>query len=166
MKLKTFAAMGCILLSNSVYSSQETQCSFLENLSPYQYGIAYQAYRTGQPYDLGFTMVAIAWKESKLGLYKIRMGTPPDISFGVFHTASHWKTKGMTAFERGRWAQVMVENDAKSIQVGVSDLLSWKVSAKGKWSRMVEMYNAGYGKNPVYLKEVKAIMREIKHCEF
>ncbi len=163
MRLKTFVAGGLLLLSQGLYSQQ---CSFLENLSPYQKEVAYQAYRAGEPYDLGYTTVAIAYQESKLGLWKIRMGTPPDISFGVMHTASRWKTKGMTAFDRGRWAQEMVENDAQSIQVGVSDLLSWKSSAKGNWSRMVEMYNAGYGKNPVYVKEVKTIMREIKHCEF
>ena len=154
-----------ILLLSLFTTTASAQCSFLEQLSPYQQGVAYQTYRSGAAYDLGVTAVAVAWQESKLGLYKIRHGKGKDISFGVFHIASYWKTKGMSAFERGRWAQRMVEEDAFSIQTGVSDLLYWH-RVRGSWRGMLHGYNAGSGSNQKYVDEVVSTVRELKTCEW
>lgn len=144
----------------------KAQCTFLENLSPYQSEVAYQTYRSGAAYDLGLTAVAIAYQESKLGLYKVRYGKGKDISFGVFHTAVYWKTKGLSAFDRGRWVQRMVEDDAFAIQTGVSDLLYWKERRNGDWRRMIESYNSGDGSNKKYVDDVVKIVNELKYCEW
>lgn len=154
-----------ILMSTSVVAEQ---CEFLSQLSPYQEKVAYKAYRAGEPYDLGLTAVAIAWKESKLGVYKTRFNrnNVKDISVGVMHTVVYWKTKSMTPFEAGMWVDKMQQSDDFSIQTGVSDLVYWQARAKGNWKRGVEMYNAGLGKNPVYVKSVVDTINKIKDCEF
>ncbi len=144
-------------------------CNFFRQLEPSQRDVAEMVYKAGQPYDLGLTSVAIAWKESKLGLYKVRMNiTYNDQSFGVMHTVAKWKTKGMSSFERGRWVQGMITNDVKSVDVGVQDVLYWQQRAKGDWKKGVAMYNAGgyYRNGLTYADGIITIVRELKQCEF
>jgi hypothetical protein len=159
-----FGATYLSLVSTTALAKDN--CAFLESLSPYQTTVAYQAYRAGEAYDLGITAVAISWEESKLGKYKVRYGKGVDVSVGVMHTAVHWKTKKMSAFERGMWVESMITNDAKAIQTGVSDLLYWKDRAKGDYKKMVNGYNAGSGKNPSYVKRVISVIKELKTCNF
>ena len=157
--------LGLSLLLSSVGAFAE-QCTFMEGLSPFQKEIAYNAYRSGYPYDLGYTMVAIAWKESRLGLYKVRYGTKEnDRSFGIYHTVAMWKTKGLNAFEKGRWIQNIVENNAVSIQMGLSDLLYWKGRHNGDWAKMVGSYNGGNIPNKEYTKDVIGIMKSLRECD-
>lgn len=162
MKFKSL--LGCVLLGTSLYSQAE--CNFFDGLSHYQKEVAYKAYRAGYPHDLGYTMVAIAWKESKLGLYKVRYGyTEYDRSFGVFHTVAHWKTKDMNPFNKGRWIQSMIENDLLSIQTGLEDLLYWKKQNNGDWFEMVGSYNGGNTSNNTYAEDVVNIVKEVKLCD-
>lgn len=143
------------------------QCNFLEQLSPYQREVANISYISGSAYDIGLTAVAIAWKESRLGIYKTRIGNNKyDISFGVGHTALYWKTKEMNSFEKGVWAQEMVQNDIKSISYMVQDLLYWLSRRDGDWRRMIESYNAGNGKNSNYVKDVVDTVNQIKNCKW
>lgn len=154
-----------LLSTSSVVLSNE--CDFLDGLSPYQKEVAYKAYRAGYPYDLGNTMVAIAWKESKLGIYKVRYGdTKYDRSFGVMHTVSHWKTKGMSPFNKGRWIQSLITDDVLSIQTGLKDLLYWDAVNKGNWVKTVGSYNGGFNPNNDYSADVIRIVSKVKQCNF
>ncbi len=141
---------------------------FIKNLSPYQQEVASLVYKHAEPYNLGYTAVAIAYKESNLGKYKVRYNkdNTKDVSVGIMHTAAYWKTKDMTPFESGMWFQDMMEIDQKSVSIGVQDLVTWQSRAKGDWKRGVEMYNAGYGRNPTYVRAVVTIYQEVKHCKF
>lgn len=150
-----------VLVSNKSYA----ECDFFKKLSFYQQDIAYQAYRIGFEHDLGLTAVAIAWQESKLGKYKIRVGKGSDVSVGIGQTAVVWKTKGMSAFNRGRWVQSMIEHDAKSINVMMTDILHWQ-RVKGNWRAGIMGYNAGYGSNTQYRDEVVSLVKQLKYCEF
>ncbi|AUR87468.1 hypothetical protein NVP1101O_057 [Vibrio phage 1.101.O._10N.261.45.C6] len=165
--------LGAGLLFTLVFSScseaaEEVQCEFLSNLTPYQQDVAEMSYRAAEVHDLGHTAVAVAYKESKLGVYKVRYnrGSIKDVSVGVMHTVAYWKTKDMTPFEAGMWFQDMMEIDQKSVAIGVQDLITWQSRAKGNWKRGIEMYNAGYGKNPNYVKDVVKIYQQVKHCKF
>ncbi len=162
-KLKTsLLATSLVLLSPNVLAEE---CEFFEGLSYYQKEVAYQAFRAGEPHDLGFTMIAIAWKESKLGLYKVRYGyTELDRSYGVMHTVAHWKTKDMTPFKKGRWVQGVIQNDVLSLQIGLSDLLYWKERNEGDWFKMVGSYNGGSIPNNTYAEDVVSIVKEVKLC--
>ena len=159
--------ISAVLVSCDAKAS-EGQCTFVEQLSHYQKDVAYKAYHAGLPYDLGLTTVAIAWKESKLGLYKVRYNVDnvSDQSIGILHTAAKWKVINMTPFEAGRWVQKMVEIDDYSIQVGVQDILYWQQRAKGDWKKGVGMYNGGYKSNTSYANSISSIVNEIKACEF
>lgn len=174
-KVKDFSEPMIVgtILAVALFTSCEAKADevcFIDNLSTYQQNIAYQAYRAGEPHDLGLITVAVAYKESRLGLYKVRFNRDSlkDQSYGVMHTAVYWKTKGMTPFEAGRYVERLLESDEKSIDEGVKDLLYWQTRAKGNWFKGVAMYNAGgipdNGVN--YAKEISNIVRSLKHCKF
>lgn len=172
-KVKDFsipALVGTILTlliishANEV-NATESNCTFIENLTPYQYDIAYQSYRAGQAYDLQLTAVAVAWQESKLGRYKFRWGKGVDKSVGIGHTVVKYKTQGMSALEAGIWVEKMITHDAKSINVMVSDLLYWQ-NQSGSWIEGVGKYNGGNTANMNYAREVAGIVKQIKSCKW
>lgn len=142
-------------------------CSFVSNLSPYQKEVMDKIYYIAKPYDLHLTAIAIAWKESKLGKYKVRMGTTKyDRSFGIMHTVSYWKTVGMTPFEKGLLIQDLILDDVKSITVGLEDLLYWQQVAGWDWYKGVAMYNAGsaYKNGLGYADGIAVIVKELMVC--
>ena len=118
-----------ILLTGLVFSAPSfSQCKFIENLSPYQQEVARESYLTGKPYNLGITSVAVAWQESRLGIFKLRLSKREyDRSVGIGHTSIHYNTSGMNAMQRGIWVQEMLTNDHKSIKAMVNDLIYWRV---------------------------------------
>lgn len=162
--LRKALLVGVVLQSLTPFA--QANCDFLEMLSPYQTTVAYQAYRAGQPHEMGLTTVAIAWEESKLGKYKVRYGNGKDVSVGVMHSAVYWKTQGMSAFARGVWVEDMITDDAKSIQIGVEDLLKWKRINKNNYRGMINSYNAGYGSNIKYVESVISTVKILKGCDF
>lgn len=154
-------SLGVILSSQAV-----ANCDFIEQLSLSQRVIAQQAYFAGKPYDLGITAVAVAWKESTLGLYKVRWGTKKgDKSVGIGHSSIYYHTKGMNPFDKGRWIQEMLEDNSKSINVMVQDLLYWK-SHKPTWRTMVEGYNGGWKGSKSYADDVANTVNKIKQCKW
>lgn len=153
-----------LLLMSKITSA--TQCDFINNLAPFQEEVAYQSYRTGQPYNLGLTAIAIAWEESKLGLYKVRFGKGLDVSFGVGHTLSYYRTKGMNTFQKSMWIQETIENNPKSIGYMIEDLLYWQDRTKGDWLRTVASYNGGNKPNYDYASRIVKTVKELKECEF
>lgn len=159
------ALVTLLLILHHNEANASTNCRFVDNLTPYQYGVAYQAYRSGQPYDLQLTAVAVAWEESKLGKYKFRWGKGVDKSVGVGHTVVKYKTQGMTSMEAGMWVESMVVNDAKSIDVMISDLLYWQTRSDS-WFEGVGKYNGGNTANEKYAQRVANTVKEIKHCKW
>lgn len=157
-----------IIFCIGINAVQASQCEFTQQLSPYQKQVASQVYKAASPYDLGYTAVAMAYHESKLGLYKVRYNGSDikDTSVGIFHTVVYWKTKGLSPFESGLWTQKMLESDAYSIQIGVQDILYWQGRANGNWSRGVGMYNGGNKPNIQYARTITKIVKNIKHCDF
>lgn len=170
MLFKALIPLTLLILSplSNANTQEQGVCNFLKELTPYQQDIAYQSYRAGEPYDLGLTAIAVAWKESKLGKYKVRFNSSniKDVSVGVMHTVAYWKTKGMSSFESGQWVQDMLEVDQKSIAIGVQDLLYWQSRAKGNWLKGVSMYNGGYKPNYTYGKDIVNIVKQLKECKF
>lgn len=160
--------LSFLMVSCDAKANTSENCAFVNKLSSYQKEVAYKAYHAGLPYDLGLTTVAIAWKESKLGIYKVRYNTTKgsDQSVGMLHTVIKWKVKQMTPFEAGRWVQKMIEVDDYSIQVGVQDILYWIQRAKGDWKKGVGMYNGGNKPNIIYSNSIVSIVKEIKTCKF
>ncbi|UZV41281.1 putative TMhelix containing protein IV [Vibrio phage vB_VpaM_R16F] len=163
-----FLLIFCIILSLYVKDVNAGECKFKQQLTPYQKDIMEIAYRHGEEYDLGLTTVAIAWKESKLGLYNVRYNRSNinDQSFGVLHTVARWKTKNMSPFEAGMWVENMITSPEYSIQEGVKDIIYWQKRAKGDWFKGVGMYNGGNIPNKNYAESITSIVRELKHCEF
>lgn len=102
----------------------------------------------GKPYDLGFTLVAIGWEESRLGQYPVNIQDP---SCGVTHI--HLKTYIRmnnlqdTPFLRNKYCSQLIDNSALSIQTSIELLLYWRNYHKGDYAKMVKSYNAGFKVN-------------------
>lgn len=77
--------VGC---SSLVYADEKKIQSYmkeLDQLDDSQKIIMLKAYIAGQPYDLGYSMVVIAWKESRFGKYMMNLSDGKHGSYGVYH---------------------------------------------------------------------------------
>ena len=70
-----YGALGLLLISLLTSHAGAEECNFAKGLSTYQKGVMHKAYEVGAPKNLGYTLIAVAWKESKLGKYKARYGS-------------------------------------------------------------------------------------------
>lgn len=104
------------------------------------------AYHYGKKHDLGYTMAAIAWKESCAGLYRINFDDP---SAGIYHAylpnviKRHYK-KHNTSFRRNAVAERLIRDPEFASQIALEELLYWKKIRKGNWKEMIKSYNKGF----------------------
>lgn len=160
MRLITFLALLC-----SPISSYAAQCAVINNLTPYQYEVARKGYLHGLQSDLGYTVVAIMWQESKLGLYKINTTDGKYGSYGVGHALIDYRGKHLSSFEKNQLAQKLIDSDDFAIQTIISDLETWKKHSKS-WSQMVSRYNGGWKGNQRYVELIRNHVSRIKDCDF
>lgn len=163
-----FLLLFCAMLALYAKDVNAGECEFTNNLTNYQKEVARKAYLAGEPYNLGLTSVAIAYEESRLGLFKVRYNTnnTKDQSFGVMHTVGFWKVKELSPFVAGDYIHKLIQSDDFSIKVGIEDILYWQKQARGNWSKGVAMYNGGFKPNYSYSKRITHIVKQIKNCEF
>lgn len=151
----------------AVFSVQaRSYCGDIADMSVEQQVTLARSYQYGEPYDLGYTLSAIAWKESLAGKYKINYSDP---SFGVYHNVIHQvaRREGVTGnFEKNRLAQRLVEDDEYAASQAIAELQSWLKYHKGDLYKAWASYNAGtayeYGLD--YAADVKKKIRVLKRC--
>ncbi|UUW39799.1 putative TMhelix containing protein IV [Vibrio phage VPMCC14] len=163
-----FLLIFCAMLALYAKDVDAGECKFIKNLNDYQRDVARKAYLSGEPHNLGLTAVAVAYKESRLGLFKVRYNSnnTKDQSFGVMHTVGFWKVRDLSPFKAGEYIHRLIQSDDFSIKVGVEDILYWQKQAKGNWSKGVAMYNGGFKPNYNYSKRITTIVKQIKNCKF
>ena len=150
------------LLALLTFSSQASQCYDIDND---QRKVLVNAYEKGRQHDLGFTMMAIAWKESSAGKYRVNLETH---DFGVMQnslkTASaRTNTKGY--YSKMRLIEDLIKNDELSMDLALEELLYWKKHT-GTWRNMVSAYNNGwrYNKGNVYLTSIIKHVKMFQKC--
>jgi len=106
-----------------------------------------RAYEIGLPFNMGYTLAAIAWQESMAGKYLINLQDP---SAGVFHNnlnsvmRRHHEIPD-TPFQRNRIAQRLIEDIDFSGAEALAELEYWKnVHGEGKWFLIWQSYNGGF----------------------
>jgi len=142
----------------------------LNKLNMSQYRILISTFSKAHPFDLQYTMTAIAWHESTFGRNPINLSDP---SFGVFHNlitsvVSRTGTKD-TAWNRSRVAERLLLDFDFSFSQSLAELKYWDNYWKSKkvpktWSKMVMSYNAGhkYQNGEAYLKAIKDKIKALR----
>jgi len=131
-----------------------------------------KAYAYGAPYDLGYTLAAIAWQESQAGTVPVNVNDP---SFGPFHNKMDTVMRRVllkdTEYNRNLIATRLLNDFEFAASMAVAELRYWDRVHHGKWRRMVRSYNAGYNHSSKsadayvghIIEKVKAIKRSFQH---
>jgi len=131
-----------------------------------------KAFAYGAPYDLGYTLAAIAWQESQAGSVPVNVDDP---SFGPFHNKMDTVMRRVvmkdTQYNRNLIATRLLNDFEFAASMAVAELLYWDRVHHGKWRRMVRSYNAGYNHSSKsadsyvqnIIDKVKAIKRSFRH---
>lgn len=128
-----------------------------------------QSHYYGERMDFGYTLMAIAWQESKAGKYKINLQDP---SCGTYHNlitsvmARHKDTRD-TGYNRNRMCQMLINNSAFAASEALAELEYWWTKYEGKpsqWSKTIMSYNAGhnYENGSNYLELIRS---HVKHFQ-
>lgn len=142
------------------------QSKTLDGLSNEQWNVLYQAYDTGVSHGLGHTMMAIAFKESSAGKYRINLNTH---DFGVMQ--NNIKTAKIRRGVKGYYSTMalvseIVRNDQLSMDLALEELLYWRDDRGLSWRNTVSAYNNGnaYNKGTEHLDQMIPIVRMFMNC--
>ncbi len=138
-----------LLLTYSLYAEVifENHCvDNINQLSARQIDVLIKAYRYGEPYGLGFTLSAIAWKESCAGEYRMNFQDP---SAGIFHAhiptvLKRYPQLKNNGFTQNRIGELLVRNDDFAAKEAISQLLYWKKAFNDDWDSVIKSYNKGF----------------------
>lgn len=135
---KLFIFLSCLIYADS--------CRDIKRFNQSQIDTVRYAYHYGKKHNLGYTMAAIAWKESCAGLYRINFDDP---SAGIYHAhlpsviKRHYKAKN-TSFKRNIVAEKLIRDPEFASKIALEELLYWKKIRKGNWKEMIKSYNKGF----------------------
>ena len=127
----------------------------------------------GKKYNLKYTLLAIGFKESQWGRFKLNLKDP---SAGLFHKLLPYYCVELglvpNKWNQSRVAERLIENNAEAIIVAINDLkrnfLYFKTKGynnKVSWRYMIQAYNAGisnYKAGKRYYKEIVKIIRALR----
>lgn len=93
----------------------------------------------------GYTMAAIAWKESCAGEYRINLSDP---SAGIYHAYIPGVIKKNNeednSFMRNMVAELLIRDDDYASKLAIEELLYWHKVRGGDWQKVVKSYNKGF----------------------
>lgn len=104
------------------------------------------AYNFGAARGMGYTMAAIAWKESCAGAYMLNFSDP---SAGLYHAhipvvLKYYSSYKDSAFTRNVMGQILIDNRQFASQVALDSLLYWHGYHKGNHKNIIKSYNKGF----------------------
>jgi hypothetical protein len=161
--------VASILLLVSVDSeANASECKLVHSLSDKQLGILVKSYHAGVDDGFGYSLAAIAWKESLAGVIKINAFDP---SFGIYHISltTAASREGVSGnFRKNMLAQRLIDDDDYAAYHAIQELKGWSVRHNGDWRLMWASYNGGNSwhkaKPQAYAKEIAERVRMIQKC--
>jgi hypothetical protein len=139
----------------------------LRSMTDAQRYVLVKAFAYGEPYDLGYTLAAIAWQESQAGSVPVNVEDP---SFGPFHNKMDTVMRRVvvkdTRYNRNRIAARLLNDFEFAASMAVAELRYWERVHHGRWRRVVRSYNAGYNHSSraaeIYVKHIIAKVKALK----
>lgn len=124
----------------------KNSCIPLEQFSPSQQEVLLHAYLAGEAEGFGYTLAAIAWKESCAGVYKMNFQDP---SAGNFHAyipgvIKRYPELKQNGFTQNMVGAMLVDDDDFAAGIAITELKFWYKEHKGNWKNIIKSYNKGY----------------------
>lgn len=142
------------------------KCGDPKDFNAKQKKIILYAYNYGASKGLGYTMAAIAWKESCAGEYMVNFSDP---SAGIYHAhipgviKKYTKYKD-TSFVRNMVGELLMRDNEFASRVALDNLLFWQKNRKGNYKNIIKSYNKGFSweKNKSKNKSAEAYYQDIR----
>lgn len=156
-----------IMISASVLASES--CSKFEaKFNENQKRILSHAYAYGKPYDLEYSMAAIAWEESSAGEILLNYKDP---AAGIYQnyaaTALKRENRKVNHANKSAILLELATDEIKSTAHGISELLHWANTRKN-WKDVWASYNSGKNyKERVpkeYAERIHGRIKQLKKC--
>lgn len=124
----------------------QVECATPARFSKAQRENLIYAYNFGAPRGMGYTMAAIAWKESCAGAYMLNFSDP---SAGLYHAhipvvLKYYSSYKDSAFTRNVIGQILIDDRAFASKVALDSLLYWHGYHKGNHKNIIKSYNKGF----------------------
>ena len=142
-----------VLLITSSYGVNNTVTKYvkqLESMGADKQELIRSIYKSAEPYDLGYSLVAIAWKESNLGEWMINITDGKHGSFGLYHIRLDYalvRNKITSSWDKSRYAEKLLYDFNVSTAEAISLLIYWynyHKSSPDRWKRTYGSYNGGF----------------------
>lgn len=164
------AFMGLVLVLSpkaTAYECTVEDYKTLHNLSVDQHVVLAEAYSHGVDEGLGYTMMAMAWQESRAGKY---LFNPRSNDYGVM--GININTASTRANVKGYYNRILLAQDLMfdmfyNMQFALEELLYWRERRDGNWRMMVASYNDGNVIGPKGKEHLKSISKHVNmfmHC--
>ena len=123
----------------------EGKCVEPKKFSKNQKQVILKAFKYGAKSGFGYTMAAIAWKESCAGEYRVNFADP---SAGIYHAhipgiIKKHKQKD-SAFMRNMVGELLMRDDEFASQTALEELSYWHKVRRGNWYEVIKSYNKGF----------------------
>ena len=123
----------------------EGKCVQPKDFNKNQKQVILKAFKYGAKSGFGYTMAAIAWKESCAGEYRVNFADP---SAGIYHAhipgvIKKHKQKD-TNFMRNMVGELLMRDDDFASQTALEELSYWHKVRKGNWYEVIKSYNKGF----------------------
>lgn len=173
--------LGLVLCVN-IYADTKDYLADLYRLKASQIEVLKHSYHAGKEYDLSYTLMSIAWKESNFGKWTVNITDGSKLkdnkypgAYGIYQAllktvmSRHELT---TSWSASRTIEKLLYDIDYSSREAIYNLLYWKKywsdrECKQVWSMSVASYNAGYNSNKhspgkKYLIDIKDRVRALK----
>ena len=138
--------------------------TWLYSFEPEQLRVLNDIWEKAKPFDLSYTMTAIAWEESQFGKYMINLQDP---SCGVFHIMP--STLSGSKWDQSRLCERLIKDFDFSFSTALERYKYFYNYYRSKgysknisWKRAICSYNAGWNWKQG-LKYYKKIVKKIKY---
>lgn len=154
-------------ISFTTEADASVQCKEVRRLDSSQLQTLLDAFHLGLDHGYGYTLSAIAWKESLAGKVKVNYADP---SFGVFHvnlTYAARRDSVKTRFTKNILAQRLIDDMTFSARHAMQVLDDGKrVVETGRWRDIWAYYNGGqnWREVPHYSADIARRVRIIQQC--
>lgn len=123
----------------------EGKCVEPKKFNKNQKQVILKAFKYGAKDGFGYTMAAIAWKESCAGEYRVNFTDP---SAGIYHAhipgiIKKYKQKD-SAFMRNMVGELLMRDDEFASQSALEELSYWHKVRRGNWYEVIKSYNKGF----------------------
>ncbi len=153
-----------LLIGNKAEASV-MDCDSVSKLSDTQVYNVYKSYERGAKDDLGYTLAAIAWRESSLGKYRVN---PTTSDYGLYHI--NFKTikriDKLDYYPAIQAAQEVVWDDDEGARYALTTL-KWNLNHfKSDWRKAIAMYNGGkkWREKASYAADIAIKVRILRTC--